>query len=91
MSRIAPEDMPTLIAATAAKTVADSAIADLEEMAVATCINTAANTGEYTAQYGHPISDALKTKLESQGYTVTAPAPIARPGDVWIISWKDAE
>ena len=90
MARIKPEDMPKLIAASAAKTVSASAITELEEMSVATCINTAANTGEYVAQYGHPISDSLKTKLEGQGYTVTAPAPIARPGDVWIISWADA-
>lgn len=88
MSRIAPEDMTTLISAAQAKTVASTALAELEEISVANCINTAANTGAYEAQYGHPISAALKTKLTTEGYTITEPAPIARPGDVWIISWK---
>lgn len=88
MSRIAPEDMAKLIAAAQAKTIAGGAVAELEEMSVARCINDAVNSGAYEAQYGHPISASLKTKLEGQGYTVIAPAPIARPGDVWIISWK---
>lgn len=90
MTRIAPEDMAKLTTAAAAKSTADSAVADLEEMSVAHCINEAANTGAMTAMYGKPISSAMMTKLESKGYTVTAPAPIAKPGDVWIISWKDA-
>lgn len=90
MSRIAPEDMATLTTASAAKTTAASAADDLEEMSVAHCINEAANTGAMEALYGKPISAAMLTKLESKGYTVTAPAPIAKPGDVWIISWKDA-
>ena len=90
MSRIAPEDMTTLIAASEAKTVAATAAEDLEEMQVAHCINEAANTGEYTAYYSRPLSQTMITKLEGQGYTITQPAPIAKPGDVWIISWKDA-
>lgn len=91
MARIKPEDMNTLISASAAKTVSSSALQELEEMSVAACINSAANTGETTAQYAHPISDVLKTKLESQGYKLIQPAPIAKPGDVWIISWKNAD
>ena len=90
MSRIAPEDMTTLIMASQAKTVADSAVSELEEMQVAHCINEAANTGETEAYYAKPISETLLTKLKSNGYTVKAPAPIAKPGDVTIISWKDA-
>lgn len=91
MSRIKPEDMTTLQTAAAVKTVAEGAVAELEEMQVAHCINEAANTGELTATYGRPISDALRTKLTGQGYTLSDPAPIAKPGDVTIISWKDAE
>lgn len=88
MSRIAPEDMTTLISAAQAQTVASTAVSELEEMQVAHCINEAANTGEYQAFYSRPISAALRTKLEGQGYTLTPPAPLAKPGDVTIISWK---
>ena len=91
MSRIAPEDMTKLKAASAVKTIADTAVAELEEMSVAHCINTAANTGEYSAVYIRPISAALRTKLEGQGYTLSEPAPQAKAGDEMIISWKDAE
>lgn len=91
MSRIKPEDMNKLISAADAKEVASTAEADLEEMAVAACINTAANTGSTEAVYAKPISEALQTKLKGQGYTITTPNPIARPGDVSVISWKDAE
>jgi len=90
MSRIAPEDMTTLIPASAAKAVAETAIEELEEMQVAHCINEAANTGSTEAYYSKPISATIKSKLEDEGYTITSPAPIAKPGDVIIISWKDA-
>ena len=91
MSRIAPEDMTKLITASAAATVASTAAADLEEAQIANCINEAANTGEMQAYYSKPISETMITKLKGKGYTVTVPAPIAKPGDVSIISWKDAE
>lgn len=91
MSRIPQDELTTLKAATAVKTVAEGAIAELEEMSVAHLINTAANTGEYRAVYSKPISDALRTKLEGQGYTLSEPTPIARPGDETIISWESAE
>jgi hypothetical protein len=90
MSRIAPEDMTTLISASAAKTIADTAIAELEEMQIAHCINEAANTGETKAYYAKPISQTMLTKLKTEGYDVIQPAPIAKPGDVTIISWADA-
>ena len=91
MSRIAPEDMTTLQTAAAVATVASTAESELEEMQVAHCINEAANTGSTEAYYSKPISSALLTKLESKGYTILQPAPIAKPGDVVIISWKGAE
>ncbi len=91
MTRIKPEDMTTLQAASTVKTVAEGAVAELEEMSVAHLINTAANTGEYRAVYSKPLSAALKTKLEGQGYTLTSPAPMAKLGDETIISWDKAE
>lgn len=90
MSRIPQEDLTTLQAASAVKTVAETAVAELEEMSVAHLINTAANTGEYSAVCSRPISETLRTKLEGQGYTLSEPAPLAKPGDETIISWKDA-
>ena len=90
MSRIAPEDMTTLISAAQAKSVADTAVVELEEMQIAHCINEAANTGSTEAYYAKPISETLLTKLDTEGYTIKAPAPIAKPGDVTIISWADA-
>ena len=91
MSRIPQDELTELKSATAVKGVSATAIAELEEMSVAHLINTAANTGEYQAVYNRPISEALRTKLKGQGYTLSEPAPIARPGDETIISWKDAE
>lgn len=91
MSRIPQDELTTLKAASVVKTVAEGAIAELEEMSVAHLINTAANTGAYEAVYSKPISAALKTKLTGQGYTLTEPTPIARPGDETIISWESAE
>lgn len=89
MARIAPEDMTTLITASEANTVALTAATDVEEMTVAHAINEAANCGETSVMYPRPISDTVLTKLKGNGYTITTPRPIAKPGDVIIISWKD--
>lgn len=91
MSRIAPEDMTTLITEASANTIASTALAELEEMSVAYAINSAANCGEYTTTYAKPISDTLRTKLEGLGYVITSPAPLARDGEVSIISWKTSK
>ena len=88
MSRIKPEDMTTLQTASAVNTVASSAVAELEEMQVAHCINEAANTGAYQTVYCRPLSSTMITKLESKGYTLISPAPMAKPGDETIISWE---
>lgn len=90
MTRIKPEDMTTLISASQAKTVADGAIAELEEMSIAHLINEAANCGQHSVVCARPISADLKTKLEAKDYTLTSPAPIAKPGDETIISWENA-
>jgi len=90
MTRIAPEDMTTLIQATEAKTVADSAVADLEEMQVAHLINEAANCGQTEVVCARPISKDLRTKLvDTYGYKLRQPSPIAKLGDEYIISWED--
>lgn len=87
MSRIAPEDMTTLIQATEAKDIAATAFADLEEMTVAHLINEAANCGQTEVVCVRPISKDLQTKLDGMGYTLTQPEPLAKPGDEYIISW----
>ena len=91
MTRIPQSDLIILKSASAVKTVASTAVAEAEEMSVAHNINEAANCGECKISYPFPISDALKTKLEGLGYTLSSPNPIARAGDVTIISWEDAE
>lgn len=91
MSRIAPEDLTTLQAATAVKTVAESAVTELEEMSVAHCINEAANCGQMSVTYGRSISQTLRTKLTNQGYVLSSPVPIAKNGDEVIISWENAQ
>lgn len=90
MSRIAPEDMTTLYSASSSKSTASSAVLDLERMQIAHCINEAANCGEYSATYARPISAEMLQELEDEKYEVTSPAPIAKPGDVSIISWANA-
>ncbi len=91
MTRIKPEDMATLQQATAVKTIAETAVAELEEMQVAHCINEAANTGEMRAVYCRPISDTLLETLTASGYKVYPQYPSAKKGDGYIISWADAE
>lgn len=90
MARIAPEDMTTLYDAGTVKGIADTAVEELEEMQIAHCINEAANTGSTEAYYSKPISATMLSKLETNDYKVTQPTPIAKPGDVTIISWADA-
>lgn len=90
MSRIAPEDMTTLFSAADSKSTASSAALDLERMQIAHCINEAANCGEYSATYARPISAEMLQELEDEHYEVSSPAPIAKPGDVSIISWANA-
>lgn len=90
-NRIKPEDMTKLIDASTAKKVSETAVAELEEMQVAHCINEAANCGQTSAVYCRPMSSTLLDTLVSKGYTVTQPAPIAKQGDEYIISWVNAE
>jgi hypothetical protein len=87
-NRIPQEDLTTLQDVATVQSAASTAKAELEEMSVAHLINEAANCGEYSAVCSRLISKELITKLKGMGYTITEPAPIAKPGDVSIISWK---
>ena len=91
MTRIKPEDMTTLQTAATVKATASTALSELEEMSVAHLINEAANCGQTSVVCSRPISAALRTKLEGQGYTLSSPLPIARVGDETIISWDKAQ
>lgn len=90
MALIPPGGISILKPASEVKQVADNAIADAEEMAVAKLINTAANTGEYTVLYNNALLESTISTLESQGYTVTQRSEklTAEPKFQYIISWK---
>lgn len=85
MALIPNTAISTLKSAADVKKVADSAVAIQEEMQVAAVINNAANTGEHSAIWQHPMSDALKTKLEGLGYTVKENTRAASPERQYII------
>ena len=91
MALIPQDELPTLKSASDVKSVADSAELEAEKMAVAKLINSAANTGQYTVLYNHPISDELLQLLKGQGYTVKNPPKrlSADPETQNIISWED--
>ena len=84
------EDLPVLNNASDVKTVADGALLEAEEMAIAKLINSTANTGEYEVLYNRPISDDMIQTLEGKGYTVKKKSPIfsADPKTQYIISWR---
>lgn len=67
---IKPENLSTLLPAAEAAAVADTAIAEQEEGAVARAINTNANVGEKRTEWNGPLSDAIKEKLKDNKYEV---------------------
>ena len=91
MALIPQDELATLKNASDVKTVADSALSDAEEMAVAKLINTSANTGEYTVLYNNALLTSTISTLEGKGYTVTQRSDrmTADPKFQYIISWKD--
>lgn len=89
MALIPMDELMTLKAASAVKTVADNALADQQEKEVAYAINTAANTGEYDVAYNGKLIDSVKTKLEADGYTVTYDVALMNSEDIAHISWKE--
>lgn len=72
-------EISVLKPASEVKEVADEAVRLHEEAAVARLINLAANAGEHVAIWEHPMSDALKTVLEGQGYKITRVRRAANP------------
>lgn len=90
MSLITQEDLATLHAASAVKTIADGAAFDAEIMALAKLINSSANTGQYEVLYNHEISEDARTELETNGYTVQKRSKLvsSSPEVQNIISWK---
>lgn len=86
---IPTEDISTLKPASEVKAVADAAIRIQQEAAVARLINYAANTGEHTVVWQHPMDDALRDVLQGQGYKITRRPFSASTNDQtseWIIS-----
>lgn len=85
MALIPKEELIELKSAADVKAVADEAIDIQEEQSVAYTINTAANTGEHSVKWQHPLSDKLLQKLEDKGYTVKKVPQAANPNYAWII------
>ena len=76
MAQLIPTDeLSTLKSASEVKKVADEAIDIHEEQSVARLINLAANTGEHSAIWEHPLSEHLEKVLKGQGYKITKMSP----------------
>lgn len=86
VSLIPMDELTTLKSASEVKTVADSAVATIEQQTVAAAINSAANTGQHSITWSKPLSDTLKATLEGLGYTVTSNRRAADPDYSWTIS-----
>lgn len=88
MALIPMDELQQLKAASTVKTVANTAEADQQEQAIAYLINTAANCGQYDVTYNGKIIDSVKTKLTSQGYTITYDIAKVNAEDIAHISWE---
>jgi len=82
-------DINTLISASDLLAVSNTAVAEQAQMAMARALNGAANTGETWIDWNQPLSDGLKTTLETMGYVIT-PRYIKESlvPNFWRISWK---
>ena len=81
------DEMTVLHTAEECKTVAEEA-AEVHQLAeVAYSINTAANTGETTTRYLQKLLPAIKSQLESKGYTLRQSGG-ADPDSSVDISWS---
>lgn len=85
MPLIQMSELATLKKASEVKAVADEALYIQEEMAVAACINSAANTGAHEAVWQRPMSARLKTTLEGLGYKVVEAPHAADSGRLYTI------
>lgn len=82
------EDINVLLDASEASTIAHDAALNLDKLAAAHLINSAADTGETRVVWQRPMSDELKQGLEAAGYVVDPVERIAKPGSMTLISWK---
>jgi len=86
MAELIPiSEMTELKSAAQAKAVADEALKIHEKQQIAAAINSAANSGEHSIIYQHPISDEVKAILEGQGYKVTRKPHSANPDFLYKI------
>lgn len=85
MALIPQNELNQLIAASAAKDVADTAEQTIQEQAVAYLINTAANTGLHECQFNGILTEETISVLEGKGYTVTPKTDIAVEGTQFVI------
>ena len=70
MALIAQKDMTTLYSASEVKTVAASAVDDINIARIAAKINEAANTGETKIHWIGKIENNVLDTLKSKGYNV---------------------
>lgn len=82
------DDINTLYSASESKTLAETAIFEQDKAAIARLINYAVSTGEISAIWQHPMTTALKSFVEAQGYVVTE-IPSAPAGRLWNIAWGE--
>lgn len=90
MALIPQDDLTTLQAASAVKTVAASAVYEQDIRAIAYAINSAANTGETRVVITMRLSDQVKSELKNNGYTLTTVDTNANPANQTIVSWESA-
>ena len=70
MSLVTKDEMTTLRSAADSRSTAETALKDIQLMAVAYAINNAANTGELEVLFQEKLIDDIKEELENNGYTV---------------------
>lgn len=76
MAQLIPnEEINNLKPASEVKEVADEAVAIHEKQSMARLINLAANSGQHSAIWEHPLSKDLEKVLKGQGYKVTKMSP----------------
>lgn len=89
MSLVDKDHMTELRDASAALETALTAVDDTQLKAVAFVINNASNTGETRVIYQSPLTDEVRSQLESKGYKVEPMKGTAkREGqEETVISW----
>ena len=86
-------DMITLKPASTSRSTAQAAPLRMEIQQIAYAINNAANCGQVTVTYTHPISADARAQLESNGYKIynTDNSSLGRDeiSKEFMISWKE--